>query len=137
MQASLKPHDIAMANALMYFTQSLFAAVILVVGNTVLDQSLRTEIAKHAPAGDVEAILVAGATGYRSVVNLADLPGVILAYADSLDRVFYVAAASSAVAVFVSLGMGWVDIRKKPSEPEAFTFESREGKTTDASSAHE
>lgn len=52
----------------------------------------------HAANADVEAIIRAGATNLRSVVEAADLPGVITAYADSVGRVFYLIVAMVVVS---------------------------------------
>ncbi|CAJ2509723.1 Uu.00g056230.m01.CDS01 [Anthostomella pinea] len=92
---------------------ALFTSILLVVGNTMLDESLRSEIPKHAPNVDLDKVVAAGATGYRSIVGADDLPGVVLAYANSLDKIFYIGVACASLAFLISPGMGWIDIRKK------------------------
>jgi hypothetical protein len=52
------------------------------------------------------------------VVKSQDLPGVLEAYAESVDHLFYMAAALGAVCLIFSFGMGWKDIRKKEPAPE-------------------
>lgn len=113
MQATLKGDEISTGNSLMMFAQSLFTSILIVVGNTILDESLRSEIPKYAPNVDLDKVIAAGATGYRSVVGADDLSGVIMAYAKSLDKVFYIGAASATLAFLIAPGMGWTDIRKK------------------------
>lgn len=112
-QAALKPGEISMANSLMMLIQFLLQSIMLVVGNTLLDTSLRSQIAQHAPGVDVNKVFHAGATGYRSIVSATDLPGVVLAYSNSINKVFYIGAAGASLAVLVAPGMGWMDIRKK------------------------
>jgi hypothetical protein len=60
-----------------------------------------------------ETIIDAGATGFRELVPPAQLPGVLVAYAKSIDRVFYLVVGLSVVQVFAACGLGWKDVRKK------------------------
>lgn len=101
--------------AFMVFTQSLFPAIVLSMCNLVLVSSLRTQLSLHAPNVDAAAVIQAGATDFRSVVNAADLPGVIEAYANSVDYVFYLVAAMVAISSLFIWGIGWQDLRKKTS----------------------
>ncbi|KAE8550163.1 hypothetical protein EYB25_006384 [Talaromyces marneffei] len=121
MQASLEPKELSMANSLMMFAQSLLTSILLVVGNTVLDESLRTEIPKFAPNANVPEIIAAGATAFRSVVSTDELAGVIRAYSNSLDKVFYIGAVCASLACLVTPAMGWVDIRNKGPKSKAGT----------------
>jgi hypothetical protein len=51
-------------------------------------------------------------------VSDQNLPGVLKAYANSVDHVFYLVAAMGVVAFTFSFGMGWKDIRKKKPAAE-------------------
>lgn len=102
-----------MGNAVIIFVQSLGSAIALSVSDAIFQTNLVSEITLKAPHVDAAAIIVAGATRFRSVVNEQDLPGVLEAYALSIDRVFYLAAALSGLGTFTALGMGWVNISKK------------------------
>lgn len=42
-----------------------------------------------------------------------ELSGVLLAYSESLRNVFYFLVAMAGFSAVLSLGMGWVDVRKK------------------------
>ena len=108
-----------MANSLMMFANSLLTSITLTVSNIILDESLRSEIPAHAPAVNADAIIAVGATGFRAIVDTASLPGVILSYADSLDKVFYLATACAVVAFSISPFMGWYDIRQKTPQAAA------------------
>jgi hypothetical protein len=110
-QASLKHADIAMGNSIVMFAQSLGTAVLLAASNAVFQGGLQAEIPKHAPHADATAIIVAGATRFRNIVSGRDLPGVLVAYSHAIDRVFYLAAGVSGLAVFTSLCLGWINIR--------------------------
>ena len=50
---------------------------------------------------------------------MEDLPGVLIAYANSIDRVFYLVAAVGAACALVLWGMGWHDLRKKDSKQKS------------------
>jgi hypothetical protein len=102
-----------MGNAVLVFVQCIGTAVVLAISNTIFQSSLGSEIPKQAPHADVAAIIAAGATHFRNLVHEGDLPGVLAAYAISIDRVFYLAAGVSGLGAFSSLGLGWVDIRDK------------------------
>ena len=98
--------------AFIVWCQYIGPAILLTLYNTIFDASLRSQLHEQAPNADAEAIILAGATGFRNVVDAVDLPGVLVAYSNSLDRVFYLVAAAGVVAWFSAWGMGWKDIRK-------------------------
>lgn len=95
------------------FVQSLGIAIMLAVSDTVFQTSLESELDRQAPLADAAAIMKAGATHFRDIVNEQHLPGVLSAYSVAISRVFYIAAGVAGLAVFTSLFLGWVDIRKK------------------------
>jgi hypothetical protein len=99
--------------AFMVFAQSLGPAIALALYNVIFDTSLRMQLAGGVPNVDAQAIINAGATGYRSLVQPGDLNAVLKAYANSIDRVFFLVAALAASASIFVCGMGWHDVRKK------------------------
>ncbi|ROW03046.1 hypothetical protein VMCG_05700 [Cytospora schulzeri] len=112
-QAAMAGEDLSSGIAFIMFSQSLGPTVVLTLCNIIFDTSLQSKITQHAPQANATAILDAGATGFRAIVSPADLPGVLDAYADSLDRVFYLVAALAAACGIFLWGMGWHDLRKK------------------------
>lgn len=114
--------ELSSAMAFIVFTQSLGPAIVLTLCQLIFYSTLRSELPLQAPGADAEAIVRAGATGFRAIVGPEDLPAVLVAYANSIDRVFYLVAAMAAACALVLWGMGWKDLRKKPpaaAEPEA------------------
>jgi len=99
--------------AFMVFTQSLFPAIGLSLCNLVLISSLKTQVPIHAPGADTAAVIKAGATNFRETVDPADLDGVVVAYSNGVDRVFYLVAALVTVSGIFIWGIGWQDLRKK------------------------
>jgi hypothetical protein len=112
-QNCITPDQIPTAMALVMFSSTLGGALFLSFSQTVLTNSLRSLIPQYAPNVDPESIIAAGATGFRATVSSADLPGVLLAYSKSLDRVFYLCAGASAGVFIASFGMGWKNIKPK------------------------
>jgi hypothetical protein len=67
--------------------------------NATLDASLKSQLAQMAPNVNAHDIIYAGATSFRSLLQPQDLPAILKAYANSLDKVFYVVAAIAACVV--------------------------------------
>lgn len=49
----------------------------------------------------------------RSAPGSSELPGLLLAFSDSVDAVFYLLGSLAVVSFIAAWGMGWVDTRKK------------------------
>lgn len=96
----------------MVFTQSLGPAIALALYDVIFDASLKAHLTQSAPHVNATAVIDAGATGFRTFVQPADLPAILVAYANSIDRVFYMVAAMAAPCGIFVWGMGWHDIRK-------------------------
>lgn len=116
-QHVLSPKDIPVGVAFLMFCQNFAGSVLVVVATAIFDQALTTEIQTHAPSVEPAAALAAGASAsaVRSLVpaGSSELAGVLLAFSNSINKVFYLCLACSAVACFSALGMGWIDTRKK------------------------
>lgn len=117
-QAAVWEAQLATGMALVIFAQSLGPAIVLVVCNVIFNSSLKSQLQDKAPHADAAAVIQAGATGFRAIVQRDDLPGVLAAYAVSVDRVFYFVAAVAAACIIVLWGMGWHDLRTKDNKVE-------------------
>ncbi|KAL4972120.1 major facilitator superfamily domain-containing protein [Aspergillus desertorum] len=117
-QNTLPPPLIPVAMALAMFFTTFFGALFLSFANTVLTNSLRSLVPHYAPNVSAETVIAAGATDLESAVPAADLPGVLVAYSKSTDRVMYLCVGAACACFIFSWGMGWKDIRaKKPTSP--------------------
>ncbi|RAH82442.1 efflux pump protein [Aspergillus japonicus CBS 114.51] len=130
-QNHLPVHLIPIGIAFMIFCQNFAGAVFVVVAEVIFRQQLVKEIRLHAPQVSVDAALAAGASAssVRALVSegsgsSAELVGVLLAFANSLDKVFYLLMACCLTGCVAAFGMGWVDVRKKKTVAE----EGEEGK---------
>jgi hypothetical protein len=107
----------AVAMAFLVFVQNLGTSVFIVLSNTVFTQTLTRAIREYAPSVPPKAALAAGSDprAVRALVAAYEdeLEGVLLAYSEGLRNIFYLLVGISVVAVLLSLGMGWVDVRKK------------------------
>jgi hypothetical protein len=118
-QNTLQPAQIPVAMALLMFSQAFGGALFLSFSDTILTNSLKTLLPKYAPSVDPQAVINAGATGFRTILQGADLVNVVVVYAKSVDRVFYL-TAGAAVGSFMSCWfMGFKDIRKKQTVSKA------------------
>jgi hypothetical protein len=103
--------------AYLVFLQNLGAAVAVVLSNVIFAQTLTKRIPQYAPSVSPQAVLDAGsgAGAVRALVvgHEDELNGVLRAYSQGLRNIFYLLIGISAVSIFMSFGMGWVDVRKK------------------------
>jgi hypothetical protein len=108
--------------AYLIFLQNLGGAVVVVLSDVIFAQTLTKRVPQYAPSVSPQAVLDAGsgAEAVRALVegHLEDLDGILRAYSEGLRNIFYFLIGISVVSVFVCLGMGWVDVRKK-SETKA------------------
>ncbi|KAI1770195.1 MFS general substrate transporter [Hypoxylon cercidicola] len=103
------------------FLQMFSAAVMIIISQTILTNSLVDLVPQDAPGVDPQLVINAGttATDLRQAVGLDRLPGVLWAYSRSLQRVWYFAAGISALAFVVGWWLGWGNFRKKANEIES------------------
>ncbi|KGO65250.1 Major facilitator superfamily domain, general substrate transporter [Penicillium italicum] len=118
-QNVLPPAQIPVATALVMFSQTLSGALFLSFSSTIFTNSLMTLIPKYAPSVDPKTIINAGATGLRSTLSGDELANVLVAYAKSVDRVFYLTTGMACGCFVFSWAMGWKDIRKKNTVSKA------------------
>lgn len=86
--------------SLVIFTQTFGGSLFLTIADIIFEDALLTGLAKYAPTVDAAQVVNAGATAFRELVSSAQLPGILHAYAASVDQVFYLSTGAS-VATFV------------------------------------
>jgi hypothetical protein len=117
-QNNLPPTQAPLAISLLMFSGMLFGALLLSFSSTIFTQSLRKLIPRQDPGADAQAIIAAGATGFRNTLKPGEIGSILIAYAKSIDRVFYLITALSAVSFFLAFGLGFKDIREKKAPKE-------------------
>jgi hypothetical protein len=99
--------------ALLMFSQAIGGALFLSFSETIFTNSLKILVPQYAPSVDAQAIIDAGATGFRTLIKGAELAGVLVAYSKSIDRVFYLAVGAAIASFTFGWLIGFKDIRKK------------------------
>lgn len=131
-QNALRPDQIPVSIAFLIFAQSFTGAISVVIATTIFTQSLTTGLGKYAPSVSAQDALAAGggAQAIRALVpeGSNELDGVLRAYSNSVDHVFYLLVGFAILSFTFSWGMGWKDIRKKKDAPKA--DEKTEGRET-------
>jgi hypothetical protein len=122
-QNNSSKEEISIVNALVVFSQNLGGAVFLSLAEVIFSNGLRHDLASYAPEVNPEVVIVAGATAVRGVVPAASLPGVLLAYNKSFDRVMYLATGAAGGAFLFAFGMRWMSIKKVQAVKPAFEQE--------------
>lgn len=72
------------------------------IGQTIFSNTLLDCLPKYAPSLDPRLVLGIGATQLRQVIPPSQLPGVLEAYANSIDKAFILPAALGGACLLVS-----------------------------------
>ena len=117
MQNAVTPAQSPSVIAFLVFVENLTAAIFTIVGNIIFTQTLTRRVSVLAPSVNPEAVLAVGgsAEAVRALLpsGSPELPGLLLAFSDSVNAVFYLLTTLAAISFTAAWGMGWVDIRKK------------------------
>jgi hypothetical protein len=113
--------------AFVIFAQSLGPAIILVLCNVIFSSSLVAQLQEQAPRVDIGAVVRAGATGFRAIIQPDHIPDVLVAYANSVDQVFYLIAGVASACALVLWGMGWHDLRKSDDKKTGTMHQEKPG----------
>jgi MFS family permease len=130
-QTVLHLDQIPIATAAVTCFQSLGGAIFVSVGNSILSNELRQAAASPDKNGlrgiDIEAVIAAGATQFRSTVNPDALPALIAVYNAALQKVFVAAIPLAGLAFVSTLLLEWKSVKKSTPEP---AISAEEGTTT-------
>lgn len=100
--------------------QSLGGAIFVSVGNSILQNGLLSAgTSNKLPGIDIQAVITAGATQFRSIVPRDALPALLIAYNSALQKVFIAAIPLSGMAFVAALGLEWKSVREKKTNLEA------------------
>ena len=111
-QTVLRPDQIPIGTAAVASFQSLGGAVITSVGNTILqNQLLEAARTPQLANVDIQAVIKAGATQFRSFVPEDSLPGLLIVYNSALQKVFIAAIPLAGLAFVSALGFEWKSVK--------------------------
>ena len=113
--------------ALVMFSQSFDVALFFSFVEIIFINSFKTLIPKYASSVDAQSVINTGATEFRTIISKTDLTGVLIAYAKSIDRVFYLTMGMEVGYFAFAWGMGWKDLRmkKEVTKAQLSLFEGR------------
>ncbi|KAI1419549.1 efflux pump [Xylaria sp. FL1777] len=117
-QAILAPHLVPIGMSLIVFSQTFGGSVFLTVANVLFTSELREALSELVPQVSADLIISTGATSFRSVVPVEDIPMVLQAYSKAISAAFYLSVALAVVYLLFSWGMGWLDIRRLQPDDE-------------------
>ncbi|KAL1961590.1 hypothetical protein VTN77DRAFT_1416 [Rasamsonia byssochlamydoides] len=115
-QAVLRLDQIPVATAAVTCFQSLGGAIFISIGNSILSNELRRAASKANEllrGIDIEAIIAAGATQFRSTIGPSTLPAVIAVYNAALQKVFVAAVPLAGLAFVSTLLLEWRSVKNK------------------------
>lgn len=112
MQTVLDLKDTSIATSVVLFFQILGAALLEAASQAVVLGQLIPRIQQIIPSLTREEIIMAGATGLRSLVPLENLRAVLVAYASSVSKVFWLSFAVTSVAVVMAFPIEWKSMNK-------------------------
>lgn len=112
-QNTLLSVEIPVAMAMLQFSQTFGGALYLSFSSTIFTNRLRGLDPEYAPSVDANAVINAGANKFAKVVSENQLAHVLMAYAESVDRVFYLIADTDVACFGFAWRMDLKDIRVK------------------------
>jgi hypothetical protein len=115
-QNTLPKQQIPAAMSLIMFLGNFSGAVAVVLCQTIFTNSLFELVPQYAPDVDPGVVIAAGSTKVRDVVAPGQIAQVLVAYAKSIDRTWYLTTAVTALAFVFAWLLGFQDIRKKPED---------------------
>ncbi|KAH7336165.1 putative MFS multidrug transporter [Rhexocercosporidium sp. MPI-PUGE-AT-0058] len=110
-QAVIPKHRLAVANSFLMFCQILGGALFVSFAQTIFTNALKPALKRYAPDVDPETVYAVGASAFRTVIEKEQVRGVVLAYNDALNKVFYLGAGATVVAFGSSFGLGWTNLK--------------------------
>lgn len=109
---NLEPAERPIGMALISFGQSFGGSVWLAAAQTAFSSGLQSTLKTSAPEVSSLDVATAGATGFRTQLPAASIPGVIHAYQVGVSHVFYLAAACAVGVFCCAWGLGWKSVKK-------------------------
>ncbi len=107
-QSVLNAEQIALGSALVSAFQFLGGAFSVSVGNSILLNELYDAA---LPGVDIDAVVMAGATGFRALVPEKRIPALLDVYNEALRKVFVIGIVCSGLAFLAALGLEWRSVK--------------------------
>jgi MFS family permease len=116
-QTVLPKKEVPMGIALMFFGQLLGAAIFVSVGENVLSNQLLQRLS-GVPGFDVSLVTSGSATALIGSAPPDQKGTVLVAYNDSLRKIFQIGLILSCLSVLGTVSLEWKNILKQPEAPK-------------------
>ena len=111
-QAVLPPEIASIGSALIFFAQSLAAAIFISVGSSLLRNELLSGLsAAHIPGVNITEILSVGATEVRGKVPRGELERFLIIYNNSLQKLFIMSIPLAVLGLVAASPMEWRNLK--------------------------
>lgn len=111
-QTVLPTADVPIGTSIMFFCQLLGGAIFTSVASNILDNELLKSLA-GIPGVNPAAILSEGATSLLNGIPTESVGAVLVAYNESLRKVFQVGLVMTCIVIFGPLAMEWRSVKSK------------------------
>ncbi|RAH76929.1 MFS general substrate transporter [Aspergillus japonicus CBS 114.51] len=119
-QAVLPLAQVSVGTAIVMFLQMLGGSLFVSVAENIFTKHLIANIAALEISGlSPEAVVGAGATGFRALVSAEHLPAVLVAYNEALVKVFQLALILGCLSILGAVGVEWRSMKGKKVEVAA------------------
>jgi len=108
----MSPVLMPIAMTVIIFSQNFGGTLFLSFAQTTFSAGLLNALPKFAPGVLAKSVVDAGATGFREMVTAKDLVGVVKAFNEAVNHVFWVITGCSVLVFCFSWGIGWKSIKK-------------------------
>lgn len=112
-QTALPKNDVAIATAILMFSQTLGGALFISVGQNVFTNQLVKNLQAAVPDLNPSIVLAVGATGLKKQIEEKFLPGVLFAYNKALTETFYVSVATAVMSIIGAAFVEWKSMKGK------------------------
>jgi len=120
-QTVLNREDIPTGVTIVTTAQFLGGTVFVPVCQSILSNTLRSQLASKIPGLDTAKIAQSGATEIAQLVSKEQLPVLLAAYNKGIVNIFYCALAMACAAFVASGFLGWKSMKKDMVVKEAET----------------
>jgi hypothetical protein len=113
--------DIPTGTSIIVFGQTIGAAIVLSVGESVFQNQLKENIQSYLGivVQDTHSLMTEGTAALAATLTPSQIPLLVEATSKSLTQTFYVALAMAGLSIAGSLAMEWKSVKKIAAEEAA------------------
>jgi MFS family permease len=115
-QTVLDQEDVPSGIVILEFAQYLGSIVALAISQTLFTNTLISNLVANVPQIDPSVVVNTGALDLKNAIPAQYSMNVLTAYADALDKTYYVGTALSCITIIGALGVKWQSVKKEEKE---------------------